>query len=85
VRHVKVGDEVTYERYFCGDWFSGNNPWSGFDRFACGFGQEAILDGESGEFSGAEEDAGEHGTVEATGVGVAQGWVISGEQVEAVG
>lgn len=28
---------------------------------------------------------GEHWTVEASCVGVAQGWVISGEQVEAVG
>ena len=41
--------------------------------------------GEAGEFEGAEEDVGEHRTVEAAGVGVAKGGVVAAEEGEAVG
>jgi len=40
---------------------------------------------EAGEFAGTDEDAGEHGVVEAPGIGVAQGGVVAAEQAEAVG
>jgi hypothetical protein len=45
----------------------------------------ALLDGQAGEFSCAQEDAGEHGAVEPAGVCVAQGGVVRGQKVEAVG
>ena len=38
---------------------------------------------EAGELSGAHEDAGEHDSVEAARVGVAQGWVVAAEESEA--
>ncbi len=41
--------------------------------------------GEAGEFEGAEEDVGEHRTIEAAGVGVAEGGVVAAEEGEAVG
>lgn len=44
----------------------------------------AGLDFEAGQFSGAEEDSGEHGAVEAAGVGVSERGVVGGQQMEAV-
>jgi hypothetical protein len=44
-----------------------------------------LLDGETGEFSCAQEDTGEHGAVEAASVGVAQGGVVRGQKVESIG
>jgi len=41
--------------------------------------------GKAGQLAGADEDSGEHGAVEAAGVGVTQGWVVAGEQMDAVG
>jgi hypothetical protein len=43
------------------------------------------LDGEASQFPCPQEDTCEHGAVEAAGVGVAQGWVVAGEKVKAVG
>ncbi len=44
-----------------------------------------VSGGEAGQLASADEDSGEHGSVQAAGVGVAQGWVIAGEQMDAVG
>ena len=41
--------------------------------------------GDSDEFHGAEKDVREHRTIEAAGVGVAEGGVVAAEQGEAVG
>lgn len=41
--------------------------------------------GKSSQFTSAQEDAGEHGAVKAACVGVAQGRVIGGQQMEPVG
>ena len=43
------------------------------------------LDGQAGQFPCPQEDPSEHGAVEAAGVGVTQGRVVSGEQMQAVG
>ena len=40
---------------------------------------------EAGEFAGADEDAGEHGAVQAAGVGVAERGVVAAEERDAVG
>ena len=47
--------------------------------------ESAIGSGKAGALQRAHEDAGEHGAVEAAGVGVAQGGVVAGEKVQAVG
>ena len=44
-----------------------------------------MLDGEAGQFPCPQEDSGEHGAVEAAGVGVAQRRVVGGEEMQAVG
>jgi hypothetical protein len=46
---------------------------------------QLYLDFQAGEFSCAQKDAGEHGAVKTAGVGVAQGWVVRGQKVKAVG
>jgi hypothetical protein len=43
-----------------------------------------FLDGEAGQFPCPQEDPGEHGAVEPAGIGIAQGWVISGEKMRAI-
>jgi hypothetical protein len=49
------------------------------------FGYEPLLDGQASQFSCPQEDSREHGAVETAGVGVAQGWVVGGEEMQAVG
>lgn len=41
--------------------------------------EEPLLDGQASEFSCTQEDAGEHGAVQAAGVGISQGWVVGGQ------
>lgn len=48
-------------------------------------GWRGALGSQARQFAGADEDPGEHGAVEAAGVGVSQRGVIAGEQVDAVG
>src|SRR5882672_5781787 len=45
----------------------------------------SMLDGQAGQFPCPQEYPGEHGAVEAAGVGVAQGWVVRGQKMQAVG
>ncbi len=49
------------------------------------FSMMALLDGEACQFPCPQEYPGEHGAVEAAGVGVSQGWVVGGEKMQAVG
>jgi hypothetical protein len=42
------------------------------------------LNSEASQLSRPEEDPGEHGSIEAAGVGVAQRWVIGGKKMQAV-
>ena len=49
------------------------------------FGVNRLRGVEAGELASAKDDGGEHGLGEAAGVGVAQGGVVGGEEVEAVG
>jgi hypothetical protein len=51
----------------------------------CGFLMTSLLDREASQFPCLQEYAGEHGAIEAAGVGVAQGWVIGGEKMQPVG
>jgi hypothetical protein len=44
-----------------------------------------LSDRQAGELPCTQEDPGEHGAVEPAGVGVAQGGVIGGEQMQAIG
>jgi hypothetical protein len=48
-------------------------------------GEPDLLGGEAGQFPCPKKDASEHGSVEATGVGVAQGRVIGSEKMQTVG
>jgi hypothetical protein len=45
----------------------------------------AFLDGQTGQFPCLQEYPGEHGAVEAAGVGVPQGWVVCGQEMQAIG
>ena len=40
---------------------------------------------EAGEFAGSDKDAGEHDSVKAASVGVAQRWVVAAEELESAG
>jgi hypothetical protein len=46
---------------------------------------EPLLDGQACQFPCAQKDAGEHGAVQAAGIGIAQGWVVRGQKVKVVG
>lgn len=46
---------------------------------------EVGLSGKAGQFPCPEKDASEHGAVETSCVGVAQRWMVRGEQMQAVG
>ena len=48
-------------------------------------GVSGPLDGEAGEFPCPQEYSRKHGAIEATGVGIAQGRVVCGEKMKAVG
>ena len=44
-----------------------------------------VSSGKAGQFPCPQEDAGEHGAVETSRIGVAQRWVVGGQEVQAVG
>src|SRR5260370_5411927 len=45
---------------------------------------KSLLDSQAGQFPCQQKYPGEHGAVEAAGVGVAQGWVVGGQTMQAV-
>lgn len=72
------------ERSGCRDCFCGHDSGTCPACIQCRLREEPVLDGEPGQFPGAEKDTGEHRTRESPRVGVAERWVVGGKQMNAI-